>query len=853
MPMFQDRQMCRCAQHARDGFHSKNAPTHYPPDLSLEPRHLDIDLTVDPDTETATGTVTTTVIARSAGVQSITFDAVDFDIESITGADGTSIEYGYDGEKLTVTWKSPFSLGEERRVAVTYTVREPVAGLYFSRPTDEYPDRPRWAATDHETERARYWLPCIDHLNVRTTLSFQLTANSEYTILANGAEQETVGEGTTKTAQWDLDFPCPSYLVCFALGEFTEKRDGKFGDIPVAYYAAKTWTPEHLERSFGRTKDMLEWMTKRLDRPFPFPKYYQFALPGIGGAMENISLVSWDSIFILDEDLATEWTWLTDQVNAHEMAHSYFGDAVVCRDFSHVWLKESWATYMEQCWLEHRYGDDEKHYDFYRNSHAYFSESDDNYKRPMVTRTFDSSWDMYDRHLYPGGAARLHTLRNELGDEAFWSGVSAYLADNTGQVVETEDFRRAMERHSGRALARFFDQWFYTAGYPDLEVEFGFDAKKHEGTFTIRQKQIDEKGEGPLFTLQLELCWTIDGTRTVEQVRLDRPLQTFRFDMASEPSLVAVDPEGKTLHKQKFNPGDPKLRQQLTAGQTILERIHAAKTLGETARRINLEAIVNAYEAEAFWGVRQQFASALADAGTAFAVGALADIIDAEQDPMVIAHVIRVAAKFRDERLAAATARRLDAGDMPPWAVSAGYELLGAQRDPAHVARLAEAAAKPTIHAIAQRGAIAGLAGTRSADVLETLAGLTKQPGMEYRARIAAAGALGEIGAFLEKRQKEQVRELLEDIVRNGERWVALAAASGLARMGARESVGRIEQLAARVSHQEAVGVRRTIEQIHGGKSEKVAALEKQLGDLRSDFRKLTERLEKLDPSNDDV
>ena len=68
--------------------------------------------------------------------------------------------------------------------------------------------------------------------------------------------------------------------------------------------------------------------------------------------MENISLVSWDERFVIDERLASEWTYLLDAVNVHEMAHSYFGDAVVCRDFAHAWLKESWATYIEQVWRE---------------------------------------------------------------------------------------------------------------------------------------------------------------------------------------------------------------------------------------------------------------------------------------------------------------------------------------------------------------------------------------------------------------------------------------------------------------------------------------------------------------------
>src|SRR5213078_3618228 len=99
------------------------------------------------------------------------------------------------------------------------------------------------------------------------------------------------------------------------------------------------------------------------------------------------------------------------------------------------------------------------------------------YKRPIVTRQFKASWDLYDAHLYEGGACRLHTLRCELGDEVFWAAVRDYLQRYNGKVVETDDFRHVMEEHSGRALGKFFDQWFYTAAYPDLKVTFSYDDK----------------------------------------------------------------------------------------------------------------------------------------------------------------------------------------------------------------------------------------------------------------------------------------------------------------------------------------------------------------------------------------
>ena len=74
--------------------------------------------------------------------------------------------------------------------------------------------------------------------------------------------------------------------------------------MPIAYFAPRAFSEDNLRRSFGRTGRMLDWMTRKLDMPFPFPKYYQVAATGAGGAMENISLVVWDDRFVLDATLA---------------------------------------------------------------------------------------------------------------------------------------------------------------------------------------------------------------------------------------------------------------------------------------------------------------------------------------------------------------------------------------------------------------------------------------------------------------------------------------------------------------------------------------------------------------------
>jgi aminopeptidase N len=824
---------------------------HYPPDLGLEPLHLDIDLQLDLAELTAQGSVTTLVQAQRPGVQELTFDAVGLQVAAVEDGEGRPLTWRADGEKLYVRWPQPLVRGEQARVRVHYSVTAPSAGLYFSRPTAEYPDAPWYAVTDHETERARHWLPCIDLPNVRTTLDIRLRANSRFTLLANGYHVEDVDHGDgTKTAHYRLDQRCPSYLICFAVGEFVRYDDGEFFDgeksIPVAYFCSPLHTPQDLERSFGRTKQMLAWMTKKFAAPFPFPKYYQWAAPGVSGAMENISLVSWDERYVIDARLATEWTYLLDAINVHEMAHSYFGDAVVCRDFAHAWLKESWATYIEQVWREDEFSAEEGQYVYYDHARAYMNEADTRYRRPIVNRHFRSSWDMYDRHLYPGGACRLHMLRQELGDGVFWPAVQDYLKRYSGKVVETDDFRLVLEEHSGRALGSFFDQWFYTPGYPDLRVTFRYEAEKQQGVFEIEQKQVDAAAGIPAFSFQTSVGWVLDGELHAQGLRVEQARHVCVVPLAQMPEQVRFDPYCQVLHKLDFNPGDDLLRRQLTAAPDVLGRIHAASELAKTGRIANIEAVVAAFRQESFWGVRCEMARILGAANTEAALAGIVALLEIEQDPMVLPDLIAAAGQYRDVRVREALHGRLDER-LGYVATEAAYAALGAQRDEAPLNLLLNAARESSFNGIAQGGALRGLAASRRPEAVEALLQRVRYGATSAVARPAAVTALGEIGKGLERRERERVLEALLDLLRDPFYRVAMAAARALGVLGDPQAIPVLEAFARTRGAQEAAVVERVIESLRTQDKVDGSALQKQVETLADRLRKLQDQVQRME------
>lgn len=834
--------------HRRATFASSSAPSNYPADTRLAPVHTVIDLTLDIPARSAKGCVTHTIEAKDSGALTLRLHAVGLEVSAVTSPAGDVSWFAQD-DRLHITWADAWEAGTTRDVAIDYSVHKPASGLFFSSPSEAYPDAATYAATDHETERARHWLPTIDLPNVRATLEFHLTSDAAHTILANGTlVEETHHDDGTKTAHWKLDYPCPSYLVCFAVGLFTRADDGAFGDIELAYFGDHTVSSDDLLRSFGRTEAMMRWMTERLDEPFPFEKYYQFALPGFGGAMENISLVSWNDVFVLDETLAQEWTWLLDQINVHEMAHSYFGDAIVCRDYAHAWLKESWATYIESCWLEDSKGEDEMLYDIYRNQHAYFDEADNDYKRPLVTNVFDSSWSMYDRHLYPGGAVRIHMLRRLMGEGNFWQGVRTYVSENMGKVVETPDFRRAMERACGRSLVEFFEQWVYSPGYPKIKAGFSWDEASKQATFTLEQTQVTEAKpddlKEPTFALSMAVGWTLDGAHHTQALTMREAKHQVTLTLPKRPEMVRVDPLHQVVHHLSFNPGDDLLRAQLTRAPDVIGRILAARELAKTAKPANIKAIQDAYSDEPFWGVRQQWCKTMGKVATQDAVDALTQWVGWEQDPMVLESLFQACDGTRDPALKEAITQRVDA--LPYHAQAAALKALGAYGEDAPVDLLTRYAQGDTWRSLPEAGAVAALAASRRPEVAQTLLALSHPGATSNRTRGAAMVHLGKLSNVLGDAQKAQVVDRLIDALRDPDAIVRWRAAQGLCAAHATRARGALMAYRATLPHQEQLDLDAAMKGL--AKSDKmVQDLEKRVEELLKTQRALTSRLDKLE------
>lgn len=210
----------RSGAHRPSAFTGDDAKDHYQPDLPLKPCHIDLNLKFDIPARRLDACVTTKLISTRKGARTLRLHAERFDkIESVRcftekkpGGEEEDIgsTYSYDGHVIDIVLEGRgVALGANVKCAVTYMVENPVTGLFYS------PEgMGNYVVSDHETERARYWLPCVDHPSVRCTLKFTIDTVKGLTVLANGElkSQEPVDGGRMVTI-WEMAQITPSYLT----------------------------------------------------------------------------------------------------------------------------------------------------------------------------------------------------------------------------------------------------------------------------------------------------------------------------------------------------------------------------------------------------------------------------------------------------------------------------------------------------------------------------------------------------------------------------------------------------------------------------------------------------------------
>ncbi|PSK92911.1 peptidase M1-like protein [Murinocardiopsis flavida] len=416
--------------------------------------HYDVRLDYRPKTDVLSGT--TTIIARATeDIDAFTLDFL-LDVDSVR-VNGRKAEHKRVGEhKVQVTPASDLDEGEKLTAVVKYA----------DKPSSyEYKGISGWIRTADgavalgQPEVSWWWYPANDHPLDKASFDLRMSVPKGLQAISVGRSTGVQHRGDKSIYTWRQSEPQATYLATVAIGAFEITQEESTGGLPVlsAYGKSLGDTAGPARASVERTAEITEFQETQFG-PYPFD-----ALGGIvpdadiGFALETQTRPVYDPGFFA----AGSNTYVV----AHEQAHQWFGDDVSVTGWDDIWINEGFASYAEWLWSENEgEGTAQELADFTYHSYP----ADDPFWQ--VEPGDPGADNVFHPAVYDRGALAVHALRNEVGDDDFFTILQTWTEDNAGGNATVADFIALSEKVSGKQLDALFDTWLYTKGRPELNA-----------------------------------------------------------------------------------------------------------------------------------------------------------------------------------------------------------------------------------------------------------------------------------------------------------------------------------------------------------------------------------------------
>lgn len=813
---------------------------HYAPDRQVDVLHIKLDVTPNFEERTVTGTasITAKVIAKQVDV--LRLDAINLNVKEVRCDEAKVDDFHTSRDDLQIAFIEPLEPGKEFTVHVDYSA-EPIKGLYFRTPKMGYPKTDTHIWTQGETHEARHWFPCFDYPNERSSTEIICHVPQDMVVLSNGElKSEKVDDDGLKAVRWLQEKPHVNYLICLVAGHF-EKLEKKHRDVPLGFYTQPTLA-KYAENSFADTKQIMAFFEDEIGLPFPWVKYDQVTIRDFtAGGMENTTLTTLMHQTIFDK--ATENLRSSRRLDAHEMAHQWFGDYVTCKDWSHLWLNEGFATYYTHLYEGHKYGNDAKLYGLWKDARGITRNKD---RRPIVFNEYKNPMEQFDYRSYPKGSWVLHMLRCQLGENLYRKCIKSYLEQHALTSVVSDDLRQVIEDHSGQSMDRFFDQWLYHARHPELKVSYKWLANDNLAKVTVKQThKVDDAVM--LFEFPTKLRFMVDGKTVDREIVVKEEEEDFYIPLAAKPTIVRFDPEYTVLSVVNFDKSDDLLKAQLENEDDMMGRLLAAMALEKRKTKEAREALKKALNEDAFYGVRIAAAGSLAKHETDEAFDVLRNSME-QDDARVREEVVkRLVARFHEDT--PATILQVISNEGNPQIRSAAIRALGrfnGEESKKQIMRQLQSnsfrnqLADAAIQAIKQQG---------DSSYRKPLMKVLRKHEDRFTSRGFGSGldALARVSKSAKK--KGEVREFIASYVNHPKLPVRTAAIGALGNLGDAKAIPMLEAFSDSENTRIASAAKSAIGKLRNDKPtapREVIELRKEVADMKKASEKLQKELKEI-------
>ncbi len=390
-------------------------------------------------------------------LDTVFLDAQNLEISSVL-LNNKKVKYLNNGKNIVVY--NRFRKNRNYTLEITYTAK-PKQTVYFIGWNNKSTNNQVW--TQGQGKYTSHWLPSFDDMRQKVEFDLSISFDKNYEVIANGELVGTKEFGNLKKWDFNMDRPMSSYLLAFAIGKYNKKElfSEKGMSINLYYYPEDSLLTEP---TYRYTQQIFKFLEKEIGVAYPWLKYDQVPVRDfLYAGMENTGTTIFSDSFILDSIAFKDRNYVN--VNAHELAHQWFGNLVTQTDSRSHWLHEGFATYYALLAEKEIFGDEYYYWKLYESAQQ-LKESSNNNRGESLTDPNSSSLTFYEK-----GAWALHILRKHLGDKVYKAGTVQYLKRHKYRNVDIDDYLREMELASGTKLDWFKEKWLNGTTFPYLEVK----------------------------------------------------------------------------------------------------------------------------------------------------------------------------------------------------------------------------------------------------------------------------------------------------------------------------------------------------------------------------------------------
>ncbi|KAK8732636.1 hypothetical protein OTU49_006856 [Cherax quadricarinatus] len=475
-----------------------------------------------------------------------------------------STEISTSNEMVTLIFEETLPIGTAKlSVAFDGELNDKMKGIYRSKYTSASGEERYSAVTQFEATDARRCFPCWDEPALKATFDITLVVPHDRVPLSNMPEISRVlheSDSNLQVVKFATSPLMSTYLVAVVVGEYDYVEDTSTDGIKVRVYTP-VGKQEQGKFALEVATKVLPYYKEYFSIAYPLPKMDLIAIADFSvGAMENWGLVTYRETCLLvdpDNTSASQRQWIA-LVVGHELAHQWFGNLVTMEWWTHLWLNEGYATFVEFLCVDHLFPEYDIWTQFVTNAYIRALELDSlKNSHPIEVPVGHPSEvdEIFDDISYSKGASVIRMLHCYLGDKDFRAGMNKYLTRHQYGNTYTEDLWAALSEASSKPVGDVMSTWTKQTGFPMISVVSHQDGDNRVLTLTQQRFLADgSSGDNSLWMIPVSISTEKNPSKAIKEVLLEGKTTQVVLEGISENTWVKLNPGTVGYYRTQYTP-----------------------------------------------------------------------------------------------------------------------------------------------------------------------------------------------------------------------------------------------------------------------------------------------------------